>query len=211
MIGTPETGHLFALHNRGFLYYSNGMSTTPRRPGRPATGQTPTRSIRIGDVWDDARRVAGQRGETITDVITSALEEYVMSTTTELPPLSDGTKAAIANVVDYKIEREHGQDTADAEQGARMIALAGLQFDLLAAGADAERVRGLAETTLRILVREGLAARVCQCRQLHPHGCPHGSAVGSLWCGGHYEADVPPIDGALLCGACHVAEYQARS
>lgn len=49
-----------------------------RRPGRPATGQTPTRSVRVGDVWDRAREIAAQRGETMTAVITRALEAYIL-------------------------------------------------------------------------------------------------------------------------------------
>ncbi|PZG06281.1 hypothetical protein C1I95_32125, partial [Micromonospora craterilacus] len=172
---------------------------------------TPTRSIRIGPIWDQARTIAELRGTTITAVIEHALEDYAMGTT-EIPPLSDGTRAAVANLVDYTIEREYGNDVTDEIKGATMVALAGLHFDLLDAGAaDAEGTRGLAETTLRILLRTGLAARICQCRQLHPHGCKHGGAVGSLWCDRHYEADVPAIDGALLCGTCHVVEYEARA
>ncbi|MFG3715846.1 hypothetical protein [Micromonospora sp. NPDC047730] len=129
--------------------------------------------------------------------------------------LSDGTRAAVANLVDYEIERERGQDDAAAKAGARAVALAGIKFDLrdsfvTQTGSDAG-LQGYAETTLRMLVTDGLADRVCQCRTLHPHGCPHGSAVGSLWCGGHYEADVPAIGGALLCGTCHVAEYETRA
>lgn len=48
-----------------------------RRPGRPATGQTPTRSVRVGDVWDRARAKAEASGETMTAVITRALEAYI--------------------------------------------------------------------------------------------------------------------------------------
>lgn len=170
------------------------------------------RSVRISDnIWQPAINKAQQQGTTVTDVITRALEEYVMTDTdTNTPPLSDGTRAAIANLVDYEIEREYGHDVTAAMAGARMIALGGLQMDLLASGAPQDTVQNVAEIDLRILIREGLATRVCQCQQLHRHGCPHGSAVGQLWCGKHYEADVPPIDGALLCGDCHVAEYQAR-
>lgn len=53
------------------------MTAPKRRPGRPATGKTPVRSIRIGDVWDQAKVIAEQRGETITSVIERALTEYV--------------------------------------------------------------------------------------------------------------------------------------
>lgn len=53
------------------------MTSQRRRPGRPATGQTPTRSVRVGDVWDRAREIAARRGETMTAVITRALEAYI--------------------------------------------------------------------------------------------------------------------------------------
>lgn len=130
--------------------------------------------------------------------------------TTKIPPLSEGTRTAVDNLVDYMIEREYGHDVADAIKGVTMIADAGLQFDLRAAGATQEQLQaGLVHTTLRILVRDGLAARVCQCRRLHPNGCPHGAATGSLWCDNHYEADVPELSGVKLCGTCHVAEYEA--
>lgn len=51
--------------------------TARRRPGRPATGHAPTRSVRIGDVWDEAMTVANGRGEALNQVITRALERYV--------------------------------------------------------------------------------------------------------------------------------------
>lgn len=183
-----------------------------RRPGRPATGQTPNRSVRIGSAWDRARAEAERRGETIATVIEHALEEYAVENT-EIPPLSDGTRAAIANLVEYTIAREYGQD-ASGLTGARMLARAGLEFDLREdylsrTDGDEHGLTGLADTTLRILVRDGLAARLCQCAQLHPGGCAHGPST-VVWCPGHYESDVPPIGGALLCGTCHGAEYSAH-
>jgi hypothetical protein len=48
-----------------------------RRPGRPATGHHPTRSVRIGPVWEEAMEVARQRREPLNQVITRALENYV--------------------------------------------------------------------------------------------------------------------------------------
>jgi hypothetical protein len=48
-----------------------------RRPGRPATGVTPKRNIRVGQVWDDAAAIAAQRGETMTAVVERALRSYV--------------------------------------------------------------------------------------------------------------------------------------
>lgn len=58
------------------------MTEPKRRPGRPATGKTPTRSIRVGPVWDRAAELAAQHGTTITAIITAHLEDYVMHTDT---------------------------------------------------------------------------------------------------------------------------------
>lgn len=39
---------------------------------------TPPRSIRIEEVlWQEAKTIAAERGETVTDVITEALRRYV--------------------------------------------------------------------------------------------------------------------------------------
>jgi hypothetical protein len=48
-----------------------------RRPGRPRTGVTPKRNIRVGQVWDDAAALAAARGETMTTVVERALQHYV--------------------------------------------------------------------------------------------------------------------------------------
>lgn len=48
-----------------------------RRPGRPATGETPKRNIRIGPVWDEAAAIAAERSETMTAVVERALQRYV--------------------------------------------------------------------------------------------------------------------------------------
>ena len=40
--------------------------------------ETPHRSVRVPDeLWQDAKRAAADRGETVTDVILRALERYV--------------------------------------------------------------------------------------------------------------------------------------
>lgn len=52
------------------------MTEEKRRPGRPATGKTPVRSLRVGDVWDRAKAKAEAEGETITDVVERLLTEY---------------------------------------------------------------------------------------------------------------------------------------
>lgn len=51
--------------------------TEPRRPGRPATGQVPVRTVRIGPVWDQAHEIAKARGERFSDVVETALARYV--------------------------------------------------------------------------------------------------------------------------------------
>lgn len=44
-------------------------------PNQPAT---PNRTMRIPDeVWHEARRIAADRGETVTDVVTRALRRYI--------------------------------------------------------------------------------------------------------------------------------------
>lgn len=133
------------------------------------------------------------------------------NSSTPIPALSDGTTAAITNLIEYTIEREYGQDVDVALRGARTLALAGLQFDLrdqfVNINGHDNGLVGYAESTLRILVRDGLAARVCQCSKLNPAGCRHGRRYT---CSDHYEADVPPINGALLCGTCYIGEYQTR-
>jgi hypothetical protein len=52
------------------------VAETTRRPGRPATGKTPTRSMRLGDNYDRAKAKAEANGETITAVVERLLGEY---------------------------------------------------------------------------------------------------------------------------------------
>lgn len=50
--------------------------------GRPATGKTPVRNVRVPDgLWNAAKAKAEQEGRTITDVIVSALHRYVSGRT----------------------------------------------------------------------------------------------------------------------------------
>jgi hypothetical protein len=51
--------------------------TLPRRRGRPATGTNPVRSMRIGAIFDEARRIAESHGESITVLVERLLTEYV--------------------------------------------------------------------------------------------------------------------------------------
>lgn len=48
--------------------------------GRPATGKTPVRNVRVPDgLWAAAKAKAQAEGRTITDVIVAALHRYVSS------------------------------------------------------------------------------------------------------------------------------------
>ncbi len=59
------------LSRESFCTYTDGMP-------RPATGQTPIRNVRIPDhVWDRAKEIASDRGETLTAVIEAALRRYI--------------------------------------------------------------------------------------------------------------------------------------
>lgn len=49
--------------------------TAKRGRGRPATGVTPKRNVRIGKVWDDLDRYAQARGESMTALVTRLLEQ----------------------------------------------------------------------------------------------------------------------------------------
>lgn len=52
--------------------------TSKRRPGRPYSGgSTPTRSMRLGDVYERAMAKAHARGETIAAVVERKLAEYL--------------------------------------------------------------------------------------------------------------------------------------
>lgn len=54
-----------------------GMTETHKRPvGRPATGVTPKRNIRIGQVWDDVAELASANGETMTALVERLLTQY---------------------------------------------------------------------------------------------------------------------------------------
>jgi len=51
-------------------------TTLTRVPNQP---KTPQRTVRVPDaVWDQAKRIAEARGETLSDVIRAALERYIV-------------------------------------------------------------------------------------------------------------------------------------
>lgn len=54
------------------------MSDTPKTRGRPPSGQTPVRNVRIAEeIWRPALDLARARGETLTSVIEAALKRYL--------------------------------------------------------------------------------------------------------------------------------------
>jgi hypothetical protein len=48
-----------------------------RGPGRPATGETPKRNVRIGPLWDRAAELAKARGMKMTAFVEEALRREV--------------------------------------------------------------------------------------------------------------------------------------
>lgn len=53
------------------------MTEEKRGRGRPATGVTPKRDVRVGDIWDQAAELAAADGEKMPALITRLLTEYV--------------------------------------------------------------------------------------------------------------------------------------
>ena len=54
-----------------------GMEQVKKGPGRPATGQVPVRTVRVGAIWDEAYALAKNRGDRMPDLIEQALRRYV--------------------------------------------------------------------------------------------------------------------------------------
>lgn len=149
-----------------------------------------------------------------------------MMTTTPGPDTSDHlgerflatvgllARAAVDDVVQYRIEQEYGiADAEAAAGGAATRAVIHITDDIrpLYVGYNGTDIglRGLAEALLRQLVTAGLDARRCQCGRSDAgeRGESHGHRGA---CEGHFEADVPPVDGMLMCGTCHGAVWRAR-
>jgi hypothetical protein len=127
-----------------------------------------------------------------------------------IAPLRPEVLAQVAAVVESTIEQEYRLPDADAVlKGARMTAIAAIEMDLRVAWTERYNgeggLRGYADTVLRGLVAEGLKARECQCAVTSATAPGHNHRET---CHGHYEADVPPISGRLLCGPCHGDLYR---
>lgn len=46
--------------------------------GRPATGETPKRTVRVPDaVWDEAKQKAEAEGKNVSDVVNDCLRRYI--------------------------------------------------------------------------------------------------------------------------------------
>lgn len=52
------------------------LSSMAKR-GRPATGQTPVRAVRVGPVWDEAKAIADARGDHMAVIVDKALRRYI--------------------------------------------------------------------------------------------------------------------------------------
>jgi hypothetical protein len=48
-----------------------------KKVGRPATGQTPVRTVRVGTSWDEAKAIADRRGEKMAAIVEEALRRYI--------------------------------------------------------------------------------------------------------------------------------------
>lgn len=74
--------------------------TTPRRPGRPATGETPQRKVRIGKLWESCAELAAEQGITMTEFVERALRRE-----------------------HQRVERQLEQQRAEAERAAAAAAM----------------------------------------------------------------------------------------
>jgi hypothetical protein len=129
------------------------------------------------------------------------------------PTLSPMTNIALDDLTDAVVRREYNMNTPDQVRALRKIAVAAMASDMRHNWLENETSdRGLtsaADTLVNIALTERLQQRECQCSRLHPHGCSHYYKA-EPFCKGHFEADVPDIDGVKLCGSCHNVEWQAR-
>lgn len=63
--------------------------------GRPATGQTTPRAVRVSDaLWDQALATAKARGDSVSEVIRQSLREYVASDGKRIAPRSRKRRVA---------------------------------------------------------------------------------------------------------------------
>lgn len=98
------------------------MAEPKRRPGRPATGVTPNRSIRLGPNYDTALVVAKHRRDKLPAILERALKEYVMTATTVTP---DMIRTLEGSSDDHAIVYRDGKLDVEYEQGLSGVLLRG--------------------------------------------------------------------------------------
>jgi hypothetical protein len=91
-----------------------------RKPGRPATGKTPTRSMRLGDSYDRAKTKAEANGETITAVVDRLLGEYADQPDNRRSPAMAHWDNEYGTLTDYTTGEQIRPATAD--EHARSLA-----------------------------------------------------------------------------------------
>lgn len=64
-------------NKRGTFFGMSDQTEPKRRVGRPATGVTPKRNIRVGEIWDEAAERALAEGENMAGLVTRLLHRYV--------------------------------------------------------------------------------------------------------------------------------------
>jgi hypothetical protein len=94
--------------------------TEQRKPGRPATGKTPTRSMRLGPNYDRAKTKAEANGETITAVVDRLLGEYADQPDNRRSPAMSHWDNEYGTLTDYTTGEQIRPATAD--EHARSLA-----------------------------------------------------------------------------------------
>jgi hypothetical protein len=78
----PRLGCRYALASRSDLHEHGSY-------GHRVPNHTPTRGIRVSDeLWQAAKATAAEQGETVTDVVVRALDQYVRSHGWEVDPVT---------------------------------------------------------------------------------------------------------------------------
>jgi hypothetical protein len=128
----------------------------------------------------------------------------------------EDTATALDGTVELIIAREHGavefegRPIDEAIVVGRELAAAGIRHDARTAyeaftGGDDRYLSAWVRGEAAVLIKARLVARECQCRRFPQAGLFRGHGHADL-CTGHYETDVPPVQGLLLCGTCYGAE-----
>jgi hypothetical protein len=129
-----------------------------------------------------------------------------------LATITPDTRDIAENIAGYRVEQEYGIDVSGHLPGALVLGTAAVTFDIRALWMEKNgNDRGLEQAAgalLKQLVDQGLADRLCQCPAVSPSERGRHGHIGA--CARHYEADVPTIKGNLLCGTCHIAEFEAQ-